>query len=297
MLKIGKMLLFCSLLPGLCSAPALAETPQEGGWLGLWLGDAMDGGAQVMALVSRGPAHRAGVRSGDVIVGVGEREVANQQVLGAILAGSRPGDELTLSLLRAGRALQVDVVLETRPADAAGVLVPRAPRAPRSGRFAVVPEHRLESQWPELLSGVEVTEITPALREHYGAPSSAGVLVVAVDGSGEAEAVDLEVGDVVVRLAGEEIRDGRQLERALRAWSWDRALEIQVVREGEPRSLLLEPSASALERDAAIEAELAYERARLEREVIEKRLQAEIERLERRLAELNSQLERLREED
>ena len=46
----------------------------EGAWLGVWLGDAVDGGAQVVALVPRGPAFVSGIRIGDIIVGNTNRD-------------------------------------------------------------------------------------------------------------------------------------------------------------------------------------------------------------------------------
>jgi serine protease Do len=75
------------------------------------------------ALVRRGPAETAGVRSGDVIVAVDGEPVSSKRQLADALAEYQPGETVTLSLLR-GRTSEsatVDVVLgSSAPATAAG---------------------------------------------------------------------------------------------------------------------------------------------------------------------------------
>lgn len=290
MRKNARALLMIALMLAL-SGSARSEEAGEAGWLGAWLGDAMDGGTQVMALVGGGPAQKAGLRAGDIIVGVGEREVANQKVLGDVLSGHRPGDSLAFLILRSGESARIEVRLGTRPYDGAGVVLPGIePWTSRVAPLAGVQEHRLQSIRADGLAGIEVAEITPALREHYGAPQSAGVLVVAVADPGDGGADALRVGDVLVEIGGQGIRDERQLERTLITWPWDRPLEARVVRDGQSRSLVLAQV-------QAIEEHAIHERERNEQRVIEKRLQAEIERLQRRVRELQSQLQRLRDSD
>jgi S1-C subfamily serine protease len=62
------------------------------------------------------PAEKAGVRAGDIIVGMGKLEVADLQGLTDALRAHRPGDTVPLQLLRDGKPLALEVTLGTRTA-------------------------------------------------------------------------------------------------------------------------------------------------------------------------------------
>jgi S1-C subfamily serine protease len=223
------------------------------------------------------------VLAGDLILEADARAIADQEALGTLLSSRRPGDDLRLSLLRSGVSVTVAVTLGRRSADAQRfvpeVVAPVQPVPPPSA----APGNRLQSVWSDLLYGLRVAEITPALREHYGAPSDQGVLVLAV-GNGKSDAfTQLEVGDVLVRLGEQGIRSRRQLERTLSSWRWQRPLEASVVRAGEPLVIMIARPASPAPPDFPPR----------EREILEKRIRMEIERLQLRLQELEAQLEAL----
>lgn len=253
-------------------------------WIGVWLGDSVDGGALVVALVPDGPAERGGVRAGDIVVEANGLPVPDQDRLGELLSGLTPGEPVRLSVLRGGRTVAVSVILEKRSPERSRVAV-RAPR--RVAEASEKARHRLESRLRVRPTGLQVEEITPALRRHFGAPPDSGVLVVRVDSGWLGEAVDLRVGDVLVRMGDREISERRQLERTLRTWNWDRPLQAQLIRAGEPRVIELPRPASAPDprgNEAADDSEL-----------LERSLRLEIERLQRRIEALQAELERIRE--
>jgi serine protease Do len=68
-------------------------------------------GALVARLEEGGPAHRAGAREEDIIVGIGETRVVTVSDLQAALAQLEPGSAVPLRLLRNGRAAEVEVEL------------------------------------------------------------------------------------------------------------------------------------------------------------------------------------------
>src|ERR1700674_1056075 len=51
--------------------------------------------------------------------------------------------------------------------------------------------------------GVELSELTPELRAHFGAPESAGVMVARVAAGSPAEKGGLNVGDIITSLYGQ----------------------------------------------------------------------------------------------
>ena len=76
------------------------------------------GGAQVESVASNGPAERAGVRPGDVIVGFGENPVGSTDDLLNLLDESAIGRDTELRVVRRGRGeLKIIVRPQDQPAD------------------------------------------------------------------------------------------------------------------------------------------------------------------------------------
>lgn len=74
------------------------------------------GGAVVVGIVDDGPAQGAGLRTDDVIVAVGEREVPSMSALVIALREQAPGDRVDLAVLRSGQRELLSVELGIRPA-------------------------------------------------------------------------------------------------------------------------------------------------------------------------------------
>jgi len=85
-----------------------------------WIGVSTEGrsqgnGALVVAVDPDGPAHRAGIASGDVIVRVGEQGVANAQDVRTVLIGIEPGTHVPIDIVRNGKRTTVDVLAAYPP--------------------------------------------------------------------------------------------------------------------------------------------------------------------------------------
>lgn len=76
-----------------------------------------------------------------------------------------------------------------------------------------------------------------ALRTRHGLGQESGLLVVGVEAGGPAEQSGLMMGDVVVTLGGQPIRDTEDLRTALGPERVGQATAVRVVRGGEPRDL------------------------------------------------------------
>jgi len=85
--------------------------------------------------------------------------------------------------------------------------------------------------------GVEPTSLNPALRQHFGAPAEAGVLIAEVREGSPAAAAGIAVGDVLVAVNGEPVRSTGHLGRLIRPLEDGSAVDIEVVRDH--RSLVL----------------------------------------------------------
>lgn len=62
-----------------------------------------DTGLIIRGVEIRGPAHRLGVREGDVLIGIGRHHISNMDELGRLLENLRAGDSVQMTVLRIGR--------------------------------------------------------------------------------------------------------------------------------------------------------------------------------------------------
>jgi S1-C subfamily serine protease len=62
------------------------------------------------------PAEQAGLRKGDVLLGLGTHDVKDLQAMTDALRAHRPGDEVLLRILRDGREQRITVTLGSRAA-------------------------------------------------------------------------------------------------------------------------------------------------------------------------------------
>ncbi|GAB3369853.1 Do family serine endopeptidase [Massilia agri] len=72
-------------------------------------------GAIIAGVVRGGPADRAGMRPGDILVAVGGKEVANTSEMLNLIAQLEPGEKAPLRILRQNRESTLDVTVGKRP--------------------------------------------------------------------------------------------------------------------------------------------------------------------------------------
>lgn len=110
-------------------APTAPEAPTQPGkaWLGIDAATLEPASAQSLGLDSdqqgvlvqgvgeNTPAEESGLLQGDVIIAIDGSQIATIESLIAVLAQYQPGDEITLTLLRNGQELEINLVLGARP--------------------------------------------------------------------------------------------------------------------------------------------------------------------------------------
>ena len=116
-------------------------------------------------------------------------------------------------------------------------------RNPRAAAFISQPEGDSErarvvvSAMGRSYLGVQLIDITDELRAFYGAPEDAGVLVSRVAGDSPAAEAGFEVGDLITRIADEEVTSSRQIVRKVGRMDPDAEIAVEVVRGGAPQTL------------------------------------------------------------
>jgi serine protease Do len=224
------------------------ERARQSGYLGVYLGELteakakqlkVDGakGALVERVIPNSPAEKAGVRAGDVVVGIDGRSVASEEELRDALRAHKKGDSATLEIVRDGKRQKVEVTLGGHLAVGPG------------GAFAGPEGFELfRGQWPEGFErgepyvmmfpgaprlGVSVLPMTDDLRDYFGVEHGKGVLVSAVSKGSAAERAGLRAGDVVLTVDGQPVARAGDIARALRSKEGDapRTVQLEVMRE------------------------------------------------------------------
>lgn len=77
-------------------------------------GDDLVDGAILGRVYPNTPAAQAGLREGDIVVAIEDRKVGTFGDLAAIVSESKPGDELTFSIKRGGREMDVELTVGRR---------------------------------------------------------------------------------------------------------------------------------------------------------------------------------------
>jgi serine protease Do len=252
------------------------------------LGNAVDGGAQVVALVPQGPAAKAGIQEGDVILSVAGHATPDREALGRAVALLEPGQTATLTILRGGQSVTRTVSLARRAAPVALPLLQKR-RAQEAEVYTVAGSS----------GGLSVAPIPRELRLHYGAPADAGVLVTSVDPDGSAAAAKVRVGDVLVSVNGTPLSEAHDLPRALIGSKDPASVSLALVRDRKPvtaKMALAIPMQRELEMELSATPEaMALYGADPDAEKI-LALEREIERLTERLAAVEQELRRVKKE-
>ncbi len=88
----------------------------EHAYIGIHVGDAANGaGAQISSVSGGTPAAKAGLKAGDVITALDGKPITKADDLTAGVTAHAPNDTVTLTVLRDGKTLTIDVTLGVRP--------------------------------------------------------------------------------------------------------------------------------------------------------------------------------------
>lgn len=97
--------------------------------------------------------------------------------------------------------------------------------------------------------GVELSDLTPELRTHFGVPQDAGVMVGKLVDESPAFRAGLEVGDIVTAVDGEPVAFSSALARAIRGHEDGETVVLEVWRDGQMQKI----SATLEERERRVE--------------------------------------------
>ena len=164
-----------------------------------------------------GPAAKAGVKEGDVVVAVNGREVNPDQNLSYLVANVAPGATARLDVIRDSKPLRLDAVVGVRPSEEE--LAKLGPGGNGNGDDGDDAPGAPALHASTDLLGVQVTPLTPGIANNLGLQpgSVAGVVVVNVDQSSDAAAKGLQRGDIISSVNRVAVSTPGQLDAQIRA--------------------------------------------------------------------------------
>ncbi|MEO2160461.1 MAG: PDZ domain-containing protein, partial [bacterium] len=178
-------------------------------------------GALVSDVVKDGPAKKAGVKTGDVIIEFNDVQVKNVDHLRNTVSASKPNKRYDLIVIRDGRKKTLKVTLEEMPGD------------------EVLAATSRPAQTNEL--GIQVAELTRALMSEYNIDTNEeGVVVIAVsDGSIAAEA-GIRMGDLITRVGTKRCNSPKDFQALLKETQKRNMVMLHLKRDGVARYMTLE---------------------------------------------------------
>jgi serine protease Do len=179
--------------------PQLKKGKVVRGWLGVMiqritpdlkdkLGLKDKKGALVADIPPGGPADKAGIKRGDVIVSFDEKEIKEMKDLPYIVASTPVGKTVTVEVIRKGRTKSIQVEIETLEEEKEPPKVAEAS--------------------PDL--GITLKELTPELARNFGLSETSGLVVVQVERNSPAAVVGMRPGDIILEIDQEPVKDLEQ---------------------------------------------------------------------------------------
>jgi membrane-associated protease RseP (regulator of RpoE activity) len=78
--------------------------------------------------------------------------------------------------------------------------------------------------------GVSLVDLSKELRDHFGAPKEAGLLIGSVEDNSPADKAGIKTGDIIISLDGKDVESSSELRRALREKKEGDTVRIEVLR-------------------------------------------------------------------
>ena len=166
-------------------------------------------GALVSSVEKDGPAAKAGIQPGDVIIGVAGHPIEHYGELSGAIAAMKPGSDTTLDVWRGGKQLNVSVgvaELHEQQQTAARGAHPQGTPAKVPAAF-----------------GLTVRPLNPQEKEQAGTQGS-----LVVEGvSGPAAAAEIQPGDIILGVNGKRVHSVAELQEAAKSAGKNVALLVQ----------------------------------------------------------------------
>jgi serine protease Do len=234
----------------------------ERGWMGVGIGEDEDGRTVIGKVDPESPAELAKLRVDDVVLKIGDRDIAGPDVLAAEIRKKKPGQEVVLKIERDGEPLEVKVKLGELAEDEAmkemdlrfpglfrpdvQVPAPSQPGAPKSAPKRISPDMTLTPRAPawtfetRKYIGLYCGELNPELAAHFGVKEGTALIVSKLTEGGPAAKAKLQVGDIIVSVDGRRVGTVNELIDHVQTKEKGTRIKLEVLRDKKPMTFEVE---------------------------------------------------------
>lgn len=156
------------------------------------LGISANQGVVVSGVTEQGPAQKAGLQAGDIVLSFNRQPIDNTKNLSRLIAETKIGTPAPIEIWRSGQKQTLTVPIELMPEEA-----PLSAAKETASDAAETPDNGESLN----IIGFTVKEISPELAERYKlAPSTSGVVVTDILPNSDASRKGIKIGDIIVKI-------------------------------------------------------------------------------------------------
>ena len=172
------------------------------GWLGVSVQDITEElkdhfdlpsqeGVIVAHVMEGSPAEKGGLQDGDAILSVGGQPVKNVREMLRNVARMKVGERAPLTVVRAGKQIQLSVEIGERPREGEG-------------------QGAAEKRW----RGLEVSDLTPEMARRFGLERNQAVIISNIGPGSQADQAGLQVGEPLFEINRRPVRSVKEFAAA-----------------------------------------------------------------------------------
>ena len=166
-------------------------------------------GALVADVLKDGPAERAGLKVGDVIVSFDGTEIKDSSDLPAIVARTRPNKQVSVKILRDKKDMTIPVTISE-----------------------LKEEEVIASAKEKGELGLTVQKLTPEMAESMQLGRASGLIITAVESGSPADEAGLQQGDLIVEVDRKPVKEIADFRKAVEGAKKGQRILFLVRREG-----------------------------------------------------------------
>jgi serine protease Do len=208
------------------------------GWLGVYiqqvnpelaepLGLQDAKGALVAEVLKDGPAKKAGINRGDVIIAYNNQPISDSRELPLMVSRTPVGGSATLSVFRDKQVKNVTVTItESKETQLASAETPEKPEPGTASPF-----------------GLHVKDLSADLAHELGLTAKAGVVIASVAPGSRADQAGLRARDVIIEVNRESVQDVGAYQQALKQSGKGKMVLLLIRRDAGTMYFALKPEA------------------------------------------------------